>query len=72
MRLGNRQEDALSFGFSDRANVASCERKTWVRLKAQSVVVALSKEVNRMEIYNLKEVTPVGTSQFERRGLKSC
>jgi hypothetical protein len=43
-----------------------------VGLKAQSVVVALSKEVNRMEIYNLKEVTPVGTSQFERRGLKSC
>jgi hypothetical protein len=43
-----------------------------MRLKAASVMVALSKEVNLMEFCNLKEVTPVGTSQAERRGLKSC
>jgi len=43
-----------------------------MRFKAASVVVALSKEVNRLELCNLKEVTPVGTSQAERRGLKRC
>jgi hypothetical protein len=50
VRLGNRQRDAFSFGFSDRANLSPVVKKIWVRLKTDSVMVALSKEVNRLEL----------------------
>jgi hypothetical protein len=52
VRLGNRQRDAFSFGFSDRANLIYHQlwKKIWVRLKTGSVMVALSKEVNRLEL----------------------
>jgi hypothetical protein len=70
VRLGNRQRDTFSFAHPDRANLSPVARGK--PGKAASLVVVLSKEVNRLEFYNLKEVTLVGTSQVERRGLRKC
>jgi hypothetical protein len=41
--------------WSDQSTTGS-EGKNWVRLKADFVPVALSKEVNRLELFDSKEV----------------
>jgi hypothetical protein len=62
LRLGNRQQEALSFRSSQALllgqSITSCERKIWVRrLKAGFVAVALSKEVNQLKLYDPKRST---------------
>ena len=56
VRLGNRQRDTFSVPFPDRANLPPVV-KIWVRRRAASVMVALSKEVNPDGTLQSEEVT---------------
>jgi hypothetical protein len=55
-RSGNRQRDTFSFRFPDGANLPPVV-KIWVRRRAASVTVALSKEVNPDGTFQSDEVT---------------
>jgi hypothetical protein len=46
---------ALRFAIGQ--SITGCERKIWVRLKADTVRVVLSKEVSRPELFRPERVT---------------